>query len=308
MLNKPQVEYGDLSIVIPAFNEAEGIELTLQSLAAEVAGAEIIVVDDHSQDATSKIAAGFAGTRIVRHHFNRGQGAALKTGMRLASRRYVAWFDADNQHRVSDLKALYVRMKGEHLVAVIGQRTSRSATLTRGVGKAVIRLIGRSLNVRTGSDLNCGLRIFQREVILGYMPLIPDRFSASLVSTLIMLERGYPIAFEAVETNPRLAGSTVRLRDGFDAVLQLVRAILLFAPLRFFLPIGLASLGLGALYSILIAAIRGLGLPVAGMFLMVMGVLVIMLGLLGDQISQMRLSQISRPLYHDEENKDEALT
>jgi len=217
-------DYSDLTIVIPAFNEEAGIVATLRSLTSEAGTAEIIVVDDASTDATAEAARSFAAVRVLRHEFNCGQGAALKTGMRHATRKYVAWFDADNEHRVGDLAKLYSRMTRERLVACIGQRR-RSASMVRGVG------------IRSGTDLNCGLRIFQRMIILQYLSLIPDRFSASLVSTLIMLERRYPIAFEEVKTNERVGTSSVRMRDGFEAILQLVRSVLLFAPLRFSCPL-----------------------------------------------------------------------
>ena len=286
-------EFDDLTIVIPAFNEAEGIQVTLERLLAQVQGAEVIVVDDQSQDQTSAVASKFSCVRVVRHAFNQGQGAALKTGMRLATRPYVAWFDADNEHRSEDLVRLVRRAKSEMLVAVIGQRTSGSASLTRAVGKFIIRLLGRGLKIRAGSDLNCGLRVFRLAEIRRYLPLIPDRFSASLVSTLVVLERRYPIAFEPIETNARVGHSTVRLRDGFEAILQLLRAILLFAPMRFFLPIGLWSFAIGFVYSMLISFSLGLGLPIAGLFLMMAGILVTMLGLIADQVSQLRLTLLS---------------
>ena len=285
----------DLTIVIPAFNEQAGIVATLRSLTDEAGSAEIIVVDDCSTDGTVEAARSFANVKVLRHDFNCGQGAALKTGMRSATRAYVAWFDADNEHRVVDLARLYDRIKSDRLVACIGQRTTGSASLTRAVGKALIRQIGWGLKIRSGSDLNCGLRIFRRGIILRYLSLIPNRFSASLVSTLIMLERRYPIAFEGVQTNDRVGTSSVRLRDGFEAILQLVRSVLLFAPMRFFLPIGIVSFMVGVVYSLVIALIVGQGLPVGGMFLLVTGVQILilgLLGLLGDQLSQLRLSQM----------------
>jgi glycosyltransferase involved in cell wall biosynthesis len=296
-------DYSDLTIVIPAFNEEAGIVATLRSLTSEAGTAEIIVVDDASTDATAEAARSFAAVRVLRHEFNCGQGAALKTGMRHATRKYVAWFDADNEHRVGDLAKLYSRMTRERLVACIGQRR-RSASMVRGVGKALIRLIGRGLKIRSGTDLNCGLRIFQRMIILQYLSLIPDRFSASLVSTLIMLERRYPIAFEEVKTNERVGTSSVRMRDGFEAILQLVRSVLLFAPLRFFMPIGIATFIVGIAYSFVIEAIVRQGLPVGGMFLMVTGVQMLVLGLLGDQLSQHRLSQMGDAARISEANED----
>jgi glycosyltransferase involved in cell wall biosynthesis len=282
----------DLTIVIPAFNEEHGIVATLRSLTSEVGTAEIIVVDDCSSDGTSEAVRAFANVTLLRHTFNCGQGAALKTGMRAATREFVAWFDADNEHRVVDLAKLYDRVTADGLVACIGQRSTNSASLTRGTGKALIRLIGWGLQIRSGSDLNCGLRIFRRKIILRYVSVIPDRFSASLVSTLVMLERRYPIAFEEVKTNERVGTSTVRLRDGFEAILQLIRSVLLFAPMRFFLPIGFVTFLVGIIYSLIVDAIVGLGIPVGGVFLMVTGVQILILGLLGDQLSQLRLSQI----------------
>lgn len=288
----------DLSIVIPAFNEEHGIGVTLAGVIESFPGAEVIVVDDCSQDRTAEIVRGYPGVSLVRHAFNRGQGGALKTGMRKASRRWVAWFDADNEHRTEDLTRLYARALQGDVVAVIGQRTNASASLIRGLGKWLIRLIGRSMNVNAGRDANCGLRLFRRDIVLAYAPLIPDRFSASLVTTLIMLERRYPIAFEPVETNPRIGTSTVRLRDGFDAILALIRAVLLFAPLRIFLPFGLWLVALGLTYSVYIALHAGLGVPVGGILVFLSGVLAIMLGLVADQISQMRLSQLSEAILH----------
>jgi glycosyltransferase involved in cell wall biosynthesis len=282
-----------LSVVLPAFNEAAGVAETLAQLVQAVPGAEIILVDDHSSDGTGSSARSVAGVKVIRHRYNRDQGAALKTGMRHATREYVAWFDSDNEHRTDDLLKIYDRIRSQDLVAVMGQRTNGSATLTRGLGKWLIRLIGQTMKINAGSDLNCGLRVFQRETVLRYIGLIPDRFSSSLVTTLVMLERRYPIAFEPIMTNPRIGHSTVRMKDGFEAILQLVRAVLLFSPMRFFLPVGAICLGIGVIYSFAIALVAGMGIPVGGLFLMLLGILVFLFGLLADQISQFRLGQFN---------------
>lgn len=282
-----------LSIVVPAFNEAQAVGPTLAELVAATPGAEIILIDDHSSDATSTVARSVPGVMVRRHDFNRGQGASLKTGMRLATRDYVAWFDSDGEHRVEDLCRMYSRILDEDLVAVIGQRVNGSASATRAFGKWVIRLIGQSLKIKAGSDLNCGLRIFRRDAFARYAELIPDRFSSSMVSTLVLLERRYPIAFETIVTNPRIGHSTVQLKDGFEAILQLLRAVLLFSPMRFFLPLGGAAFALGVVYSLLMAASTGLGVPVAGLLLVVSGLLTIFFGLIADQISQLRLNQLN---------------
>lgn len=285
--------FGQLSIVVPAFNEAQAVEQTLKGLLSALPGAEIILVDDHSSDDTSLLSRRVSGVTVLRHSFNRGQGAALKTGMRFATREYLAWFDSDGEHRAEDLRTMYARIVNEDLVAVVGQRVNGSATTTRAFGKWVIRLIGQSLRIKAGSDLNCGLRVFRRDAIDRYLDLIPDRFSSSLVTTLILLERRYPIVFQPIMTNPRIGHSTVRLKDGFEAILQLIRAVLLFSPMRFFLPLGMASLILGIAYSLIMASITGLGIPVAGLLLCVSGLLTVFFGLIADQVSQLRLNKLN---------------
>lgn len=296
--------HADLSIIVPAFNEEAGLGVTLDGLLTEFPSAEIIVVDDCSTDRTADVAMS-RNVRVIRHMFNQGQGAALKQGIQASTRMYVAWFDADNEHRCEDLERLFHRITRENLAAAIGQR-SRSSSLTRGIGKWFIRLIGKGLKIRIGADLNCGLRVFRREVLMRYISIMPDRFSASLVTTLVMVERGYPIGFEPIETNDRIGASTVRLKDGFEAILMLLRCVLLFAPMRVFLPLGAGLLAAGAVYSLAVASIMAQGLPVGGVLVILTGVLSIMLGLIADQISQMRLSQLPELYLTIDPKRDES--
>nr|WP_316656126.1 glycosyltransferase family 2 protein [uncultured Gellertiella sp.] len=300
-MTAPLFDASDLSIVIPAYNEEMGIGVTLDQLLATFSNAEIIVVDDRSRDATFATAASRPSVRVLQHAFNRGQGASLKTGMRAATRPYVAWFDADNEHRPEDLARCLTTIRREELVAVIGQRDNGASSHVRGLGKALIRLVGRGLKINAGHDLNCGLRIFRREVILPYCSLIPNRFSSSLVTTLVMIERRYPVTFEQIRTTPRIGQSTVRMKDGFEAMLALFRAVLLFAPMRFFLPIGLGLTGVGIVYSVLVALLAGRGIPLGGTLVMAAGLMSIAMGLVTDQISQLRLNMLpdTTPLSKD---------
>jgi hypothetical protein len=232
---------------------------------------------------------------LVRQPFNRGYGASLKTGMLRSGRELVAWFDADNEHRAEDLAAMVRRLEDQRLAAVIGMRRQAGRTLLRSLGKWLIRTMVRSFGLAAGADLNCGLRVFRRAAILPYLAVISNRFSASMTSTLVMIERGYPIAFHPVDVNPRVGASKVALRDGFDTILLAFRLVMLFAPLRVFVPSGLALLAAGGAYGAAIALYAGRGLPIASLFLMSTGVLLIMMGLIADQISQFRLGQFEAP-------------
>ena len=287
-------DYDNVSIIIPAYNEEDGIVATLNSLREYFPAAEIIVVDDGSKDATADRVMEFEGIRLIQHHFNRGYGGALKTGMRSSTREIIAWFDADNEHRADFLQEMIDRLQHEKLAAVLGQRP-KSVSVVRGVGKYFIRMLARILRVKQGTDLNCGLRVFKREMIMPFLQILPDTYSASMTSTIILVEQNYPFVFHPIQTNHRIGSSKVALSDGFNTMLLVLRVITLFAPMRIFLQASLALLSSGALYSLYVALSKGEGLPVLGAFLMISGVLIGILGLIADQISQIRISALEPP-------------
>lgn len=294
-MNASKGTFESLSIVIPAYNEVEGIAVTLLSLVEKLPGAEIIVVDDSSTDGTGNVVLNqFPQVTLIQHLFNRGYGGALKTGMSVASRDFVAWFDADNEHRVEHLIEMYEKIRDLRLAAVIGQRQKPGASAIRNWGKFVIRMLAKSLNYKGGSDMNCGLRIFRRQVICQYLSLLPNAFSASMTSTLLMLERGYPTQFHPIDVNPRLGHSKVRLADGFMSLVLVLRIIMLVAPLRIFLRLGLASVLVGSAYGISLALLSKQGFPTLGVVIVLLGITLSIFGLVADQISQMRLSQFDQ--------------
>jgi glycosyltransferase involved in cell wall biosynthesis len=282
-----------LSVVIPAYNEEGAIAEVLRDLAASIPGAEIIVVNDGSTDETLGAALAAAATltnvSVFSHRFNRGYGASLKTGMSRARGEYVAWFDADAEHRTSDLKSMFEKISSERLAAVIGIRKSRSTSLVRGGGKAIIRLLTIALGIPPVSDLNCGLRIFRRGTIANYLSLLPDRYSASMTTTILMLERGYPVNFHPIQTNARIGHSKVRTIDGFRALTKVFQLITLFAPMRLFFRPGLVALLIGLAYGVVVTITQRNGFPTASLLVCVCGMLLCILGLVADQISQMRL-------------------
>jgi glycosyltransferase involved in cell wall biosynthesis len=291
-MNTNGQNFEGLSIVIPAFNEEQGIGVTLTNLVRLVPGAEIIVVDDSSTDGTADIVShNHPEVILVQHLFNRGYGAALKSGMSVASRDYVAWFDADNEHKAEHLIEMYELIRNHKLAAVIGQRKIPGVTVVRKWGKFIIRMLAKSLKYEGGPDMNCGLRVFRREVISQYLPLLPNGFSASMTSTLLMLERGYPTQFHLIDINPRLGSSKVRLSDGFMSLVLVIRIVMLVAPLRIFLRLGLLFLLFGSVYGSVLALLSKQGFPVLAVVMILIGIVLSVLGLIADQISQMRLSQ-----------------
>ncbi len=288
----PEALQSRLSVVIPAYNEASGIGGVLTTLREQLPGAEIIVVDDASEDSTSEIITTFKDIVKITHPFNCGYGASLKTGMRNATRSYIAWFDADNEHRAEDLVGMLSRIGDAKLAAIIGERANPAASRLRHYGKLTIRILSRILGAKSVKDINCGLRIFHRDAIIRYLSVLPNGYSASTTSTLIMLERGYPIEFFQISLNSRKGISKVSIGDGFTVLFMVLRIILLIAPLRIFLSSGLMAIALGASYGLVRMLQVGGSFPVSAFVVMTVGMSLCVLGLITDQLSQLRLGAI----------------
>ena len=125
-----------------------------------------------------------------------------------------------------------------------------------------------------------------------YLYLLPDKYSASITSTIIMIERKYPFIFHPITVNQRLGKSKVALSDGFEALILVLRTITLFSPIRIFLRLSILLLSVGIIYGLIKALITGLGFSVLSAILIVAGLIIGVLGLIADQISQMRLTNL----------------
>jgi hypothetical protein len=160
-----------LSVCMPAYNEAENIEDTLDAACAIlpqfVERFEVVVVDDGSKDNTAEIVGRYAGAepcvRLVRHEQNRGYGAAVTTALRAAEGDHIAFTDSDGQFSLLDLPQLLVRLKQYDVI--VGYRYKRADPWHRKVNAwAWGRLIRFLLGVRV-RDLDCAFKIFPRQVV-----------------------------------------------------------------------------------------------------------------------------------------------
>src|SRR5438477_8687939 len=237
------------TVVIPAFNEAGAIGAVVRALAASAPWREILVVDDGSSDETAKEASA-AGARVIRHPYNKGNGAAVKTGIRQACGAFILIADGDGQHRPSDAARLVSHLDEYDLV--VGARSRRThASAARRIGNATLNRLASFLTERPIPDLTSGFRAARRDALVEFIHLLPNGFSTPTTTTLAFIKAGYNVAFEPVEARPRVGTSKIRLAsDGARFFLILLKVITLFSPLRIFLPISVASFLLGTLYGL----------------------------------------------------------
>ena len=291
----------NLTICIPAFNEAQAMSRTLCALRMILPDAEIIVVDDGSSDGTSERAREVPGVIVIVHERNRGYGAAIKTAIRHSTRPVVAWYDADGQHRPEDLLGVVEPVLSGKADAVIGVRGRGShVRRDRLPGKALLTIVAEAVVHAYVPDLNSGLRCFRREVIMRYLHLLPDGFSASSTSTVIMMKRGYRLGHVGITTAARTGVSSVRmLRDGFRTIHLLLRLLVLFDAFKFFSMLGGLQVATGLIYGLTVAWMMGLGFPVLGAVVILSGIMTFLMGLLCDQIVALRLERMEGMRFPD---------
>ena len=278
----------DVSIVIPAMNEAAAIAGVVTGLASAAPWREIIVVDDGSTDETSTLATR-AGASVIRHPYRKGNGAAVKSGIRQASGAYVLIIDGDGQHQPADAMRLVARLGDYDLV--VGARSGKTqATSTRRIGNWLLNRLASFLTERDIPDLTSGFRAARRECLLEFLHLLPNGFSTPTTTTLAFLRAGYSVAFESVEARLRQGESKIRLsRDGPKFFFLVLRVVTIFSPLRVFLPIAAASLATGVLYGGWNMVYSGtIRIPNGAVILIMFGVIVFLVGLVSDQIAALR--------------------
>jgi glycosyltransferase involved in cell wall biosynthesis len=275
-----------VTIVVPAMNEAAAIGGVVTELLAIAPWRDVLVVDDGSTDETAARASA-AGARVIRHPYNKGNGAAVKSGIRAADSEYILIVDGDGQHPPADTLRLAARLGEFDLV--IGARSGQThAGWMRRMGNGALNGLASYLTDRTIPDLTSGFRGASRAHLLEFIHLLPNGFSTPTTTTMCFLRAGYSVAFEPVEARPRLGTSKIRLsRDGPKFLLIMLRVMTIFSPLRVFLPISAAAFLLGAGYASWTIVTRH-DVTDSAVLLIVLAVIVFLFGLVSEQIAALR--------------------
>lgn len=263
-----------LSVVIPAYNEENGIkEIAERVLAVEpalkevgVERLELLVVDDGSRDRTAEVAEGIPGVRLIRHPKNKGYGAALKTGFSKSTGELIGFLDADGTYPPEYFPQLCKSaLNGSDLV--IGSRMAGADSrmpLTRRVGNFFFANLLSILGRQKVTDSASGMRVFKREILEQIYPL-PDGLNLTPVMSTRALHEGIKIVEVPIPYSERVGRSKLSvIRDGQLFLQSMVWTAMSYNPVRILGLIGLGGIGIAGLVFLGLLVMRLNGVTTLG--------------------------------------------
>ena len=289
------MESSSVSVIIPALNEAGSITALVNAVREHLPEAEVLIVDDGSADETGPLAVQ-AGARVIRHPVSRGNGAAVKTGARSATREILVFMDADGQHQPKDIPQLLACLALGHDLVVGTRSASAHANAARRFANGLYNRLASWLTGQPIRDLTSGFRAVRREAFLPFLPLLPNRFSYPTTSTMCLIRAGYGVHFEPVDVLSRKAGTTSHirpLRDGGRFVIIILKIATLYSPLKIFGTVAATLFAAGAWYYTYTFVTDG-RFTNAGALLFTTAILAFLIGLVSEQITQLLYVSASR--------------
>ena len=281
----------EVSIIIPAYNEKEGITHIIESLRLlkERYGTrwEIIVVDDGSTDGTPAMVKNFGDVILIQHPLNRGYGAAIKTGIRHAKYNTLIISDADGTYPVNDIPKLIAQLPKNDMVVGARHINSSNIPLSRRPAKWMLNKLANYLTGIKIPDLNSGLRVMKKDIVLKYFHLLPDGFSFTTTITLAMLTNNYIVEFIPIEYKIRSGRSKIRpIRDTMNFIQLILRTVLYFDPLKIFLPISVLFFVASIAVLILSYLFTPKVMDITTVILFISGVQILAIGMIADLIDK----------------------
>ena len=282
-----------LTIVIPCYNEQENIPAFFPGLLkrAEAESWQVIVVNDGSADNSAAELAKFADSpylTVLHHKCNRGYGAAIKSGLRAVKTDYAITIDSDGQHRLDDVKKCFDHMLATDADLTVGARTNNESGGYRTLGKKVIRCFAASLLELPVRDLNSGMKCYRVSETLNYLELCPDTMAFSDVVLLLMVNDRKLVTEIPITVEPRAAGkSTIGTKTALVTLAEILNLAILLRPITTFFRVGLVFVLLGLSWSVF-TYVKSWTISSAAVLLIIFGCFCFVLGLLGEQLTQIR--------------------
>ena len=279
-----------LSFLIPAYNESETIGSVVTELKNRYPGAEIIVIDDGSTDTTGQVAE-TTGAEVITHPYNIGNGAAVKSGIRAATRDILVFMDADRQHQPEDVELLLKHLPQFDMV--VGARSNYDhASGFRAIANQIYNHFGSFVAKFKIQDLTSGFRVIKSDAAKQFVYLLPNTYSYPTTLTLSVLRSGLSVKYVPVAVSKRKKGkSNIKAyRDGVRFLMIIIKICTLYSPLRVFLPISFLLFISGVSYYLYTYFTAG-RFTNMGALLFSMSLLIFLIGMVSEQICQMRFER-----------------
>lgn len=280
----------EVSIIVPAYNEADTIGDVIAKIKVLYPDWEIIVVNDGSTDETGIIAKE-AGAIVYSHPYNIGNGAAVKSGIRIASGEVLVFMDGDGQHEPEEIRK-FVQYFPDFDMVVGARPKGHQASWGRALGNWIYNRLASYVTKFPVKDLTSGFRAVKSDIAHNFLYLLPNTYSYPTTLTLGVLRTGRGLKYVPINAKKRKTGnSKIRiLRDGVRFFLIITKICALYSPLRIFLPISVFMFVLGLSYYCYTYLAWGRFTNMSAL-LFTTSIIIFMMGLVSEQISQMRFER-----------------
>ena len=283
-----------ISVIIPAFNEEKTIGEIVNRIRGYLPEAEIIVINDGSEDDTAKFAHD-SGAIVFNHPYNIGNGAAIKSGIRAATGEVLVFMDGDGQHDPADIDAMLAYFPDYDMV--VGARSGEGqASFGRAVGNKVYNWLASYVTKFSVKDLTSGFRAVKADIARNFIYLLPNTYSYPTTITLGVLRNGNSVKYLPIKTKKRLQGkSHIRFfKDGVRFFMIITRIATMYSPMRVFLPVSFIMFALGMMRYMYTFITEGRFTNMSALFF-VTSVTIFMMSLISEQVCQMRYERRATP-------------
>lgn len=289
------MNYNEISVILPAKNEAKSLPNVISKLMELYPTAEIIVVNDGSSDDTSAICRQFDVVEVL-HPYSKGNGAAIKSGIRAATKDIIVCMDADGQHRPDEIALLLLKMKNGFDMVVGARAREGQANLHRSIANGFYNRFASWMVGQSVQDLTSGFRAVKAQLFREFIDLLPNTFSYPTTITMSFFRAGYSVAYENINVQARATGTSSHVnlaRDGVRFLLIIFKIGTLFSPLKIFLPISLFLFFSGVSYYAYTFSTDG-RFTNMGALLFSTSIIIFLMGLISEQITALLYKSSSK--------------
>lgn len=280
---------GDVTIVIPAKNEAETLPALLSAIQSKLPEFKVVVVDDGSTDDTAAICKKH-GAKVISLPYSLGNGGAVKAGVRSVKTRRLVLMDGDGQHSPEDIPRLLERLDQGYDMVIGARGRESQANLGRATANTVYNRLAGWIVGRNIPDLTSGFRAADSQKFKEFLYLLPNGFSYPTTITMAFFRAGYSVDFVPITAGQRVTGSHISLiKDGIRFLLIIFRVGTLYSPLKIFFPLSVVFFLMGAGYYVYTYAVLS-RFTNMGAVLFIVSLLIFLIGLVSEQITSLLYS------------------